>query len=66
MNRLPNLRLPENWKHRRTPLIVAPKKPRGVLAPLVSAEAYEADRRRSGARQEEREASPRGSDSVRR
>lgn len=55
MNKLPCLRLPEDWKH-QTPVFVAPKRPSGVLAPLMSEETYEADRERSVAQQNEKEA----------
>jgi hypothetical protein len=45
MDTLPQLELPEDWK-RRTRVFVSPKKPCGVLAPMISGETYEADRRR--------------------
>ncbi len=49
METVSKLKLPEDWR-RRTRVFVARKKPRGVVAPIISAETYEEDRRRNNSR----------------
>jgi len=46
MDKLPELILPEDWKQ-RTRVFVTRKKPSGIMAPLVSKETYDANRRRT-------------------
>ena len=44
MQRLPELKMPNDWKQRTRVFVAAAAKPRRGLAPLVSREVYDAER----------------------